>query len=245
MIKHHMIPLTAFVISALVWADPVTGDTTAISSYGPRDAHVYPVSAAAPLGQRIDHDVPFVVQAPGAAWDNPILADACEEASVLMAVAWARQQPMHSESAVADITAMATYEESRFGTYVDTSAADTFALLREYEGLTTIELRYDISVDDLRTALLDGSIVILPVDGTILANPHYRDGGPPRHMLVLRGFDDATGAFIANDPGTQLGDGVAYDMGRVAAALRDYPTGDHLPVLAQRTAAIIVRQERP
>lgn len=221
----------------MMWSDPGTGDRTGISSQVIPPAVLEQAAEAAP--RRVVLDVPFVPQAPGGAWDDPVLADGCEEASALMAVSWARQQPVDAGTVASSIYGAASYEQFRFGTHVDTSAADTAALIRDYLGHPNVSVRYDVGTAELRGALRRGSALVVPVDGTVLANPNYR-GAVPRHMIVLRGYDDDLGTFLVNDPGTAQGAGITYSVATVGAALRDYRTGEHLPVTERKTAMVEV-----
>ena len=47
-------------------------------------------------------------------------------------------------------------------------------------------------------------------------------------MLVIRGFDDADGSFIVNDPGTRRGNGLRYPQARLLDAIHDWNNGDVL-----------------
>jgi hypothetical protein len=59
-------------------------------------------------------------------------------------------------------------------------------------------------------------------------------------MLVIRGYDPATKEFITNDPGTRKGEGYRYPEQIIYAAWRDYPSGDHEPILNINKNMIVV-----
>jgi hypothetical protein len=186
--------------------------------------------------------VPFTSQAPSAKWSDDTFQNGCEEASLVMAAYWISGKALTKEVAEKEIVALSTYERKSLGHAVDTSAADTAELFSDYYDIGTAEVRYDIAAADIRTALADDAIVIVPTNGQRLGNPNFKRPGPLTHMLVVIGYDAAKQEFITNDPGTRLGKGYRYDEKVLLGAIRDYPTGKHLPIAEERTAMIIVRK---
>lgn len=176
--------------------------------------------------------VPFTSQAPGAQWGDPVFQNACEEASMIMAAAWAdagESLPPRGEIE-AEIRSVSELAEERFGKKsYDTSAEDTAALYREYFGTGAVSVLRDLTLDDLRNILREGNVVIAPMDGRRLGNPHYTPPGPEYHMLVIIGYDAGTGEFVTNDPGTRHGASYRYAEDVLFGAMADYPTGHHLP----------------
>jgi hypothetical protein len=82
-------------------------------------------------GEGALQSVPFTSQAPAAQWSNPRYQDGCEEASVYMALQWLKgdtRQSIPAGEAAEQITALSMKAESMFGTYVDSSTADTLKL---------------------------------------------------------------------------------------------------------------------
>lgn len=186
--------------------------------------------------------VPFTSQAPSAKWSDDTFQNGCEEASIAMAAYWISGKPLTNEVAEQEIVALSTFERKRLGHAVDTSAADTAELFRDYYGGALPEVRYDVSALDIRRALAEGAAVIVPTNGRKLDNPNFKAPGPLTHMLVVIGYDAATKEFITNDPGTRLGKGYRYSEKVLVGAIRDYPTGRHLPIVEERTAMIVVRK---
>lgn len=186
--------------------------------------------------------VPFTVQAPFGEWSDPLFQNGCEEASLVMAEHWLSGKLLSKEIAKQEIAALASYEKKGLGHSVDTSAEDTLKLFRDYYDIAAGEVRTDIELADIGEALAAGSIVIVPADGRKLQNPHFTQPGPPRHMLVVIGYDAKTREFIVNDPGTKHGVGYRYDEDILYGAILDYPTGDHLSIRMSRKAMVVVRK---
>ena len=184
--------------------------------------------------------VPFTVQAPFAEWSNPIFQDACEEASIVMAAAWVSGKSLTKESAKRDIQALAAYQKKLLGHSADTSIEDTEKLLQDFLGVTTTEVKRGVMVPDIKEAVVAEKIVIVPTDGRKLGNPNFKAPGPPRHMLVIIGYDDPKAEFITNDPGTRKGEGYRYDQTVLYEAILDYPTGKHAPVTSAEKVMLTV-----
>lgn len=186
-------------------------------------------------------DLPFTSQAPFGDWNDPRQQDGCEEAASLMAVYWARSQPLTPQSALDKILEIAQYQVDNYGSFVDTSAIDTQKrIIRGYFGFDNSQVVSIETVQGLITPLSQGKLVIVPTNGRLLGNPNFTAPGPERHNLVLRGYDPVKKEFITNDPGTRRGENYRYPQDILFNALRDYPTGDHLPITSFEKTAIIV-----
>ena len=193
--------------------------------------------------ESVIQEVPFTAQAPFGEWSDPRQQDGCEEAAVLMAMKWVKGEGLTPQQAKEEILKMADYEAVVYGSYVDTSAHDTAErLMEDYFGYSEARV---ISVGDSKVLvreLMDGNVLVVPSDGQLLGNPNYTRSGPERHMLVVIGYDVETGEFITNDPGTRLGKGYRYPERIVWNAMRDYPSGDHLPITKIEKRMIVVRK---
>ena len=186
--------------------------------------------------------VPFVVQAPHAQWDDPRYQDACEEASLVMAHAWIDgENHVSRNDAEERIEELFKHQEDFFGDAVDTSASDTARFFMEHYG-HDVTLKEDVSMDDLYAILAEGHIIIAPTNGKWLENPHFTNGGPERHMLVIIGFDEKNGEFITNDPGTRVGRGYKYKDSTLYNAIRDYQTGNKKDIEGISKTVFIVKK---
>ena len=189
----------------------------------------------------IVNDVPFTPQAPFAEWSDLRQQEGCEEASVLMAMHWIWGTEISADQAKEQILTMADRQEKYYGFFVDTSAQDTDQrLFKQYFGYEHTEVQYDIDPSDIRDELAKGNLVVVPVNGKSIQNPFFRNGGPQRHMIVVTGFDWTTGEFITNEPGTKRGRDYRYDYQTMRESLRDYPSGNYVPIPKDSPSAMII-----
>lgn len=174
--------------------------------------------------------VPFTVQAPLGQWQDPIYQDACEEASLAIARAWVQGETLTKEGVTEEIRKLALFEKKKFGQSVDTSIQDTAWLLENYYEVTTGLVERNVTIEDIKRALVSEKIVIVPTDGRKLKNPNFKPPGPTHHMLVITGYESEAKEFIVNDPGTRKGEGYRYPEDVLYEAILDYATGNHAPV---------------
>lgn len=214
----------------------VTEDEVAVET----SAEVKAVS----LDSSISHDVPFTPQAPRGQWADSRQQNACEEAAVLMAMAWVRGESVFDlASAEEKIIAITEFEKENYGHHHDVSAADTVVrIFKGYFDYNNVELKKNIGTGAIKEALAKGNLVIVPVAGRKLGNPYFTPPGPIEHMIVVIGYDADTKEFITNDPGTSRGKSFRYQENILAGALRDYPTGYHEPINSAQKNMIVVRK---
>lgn len=193
-----------------------------------------------PVVRSVQYTVPFTSQAPTGDWSQSAFQDGCEEASALMVWLAREGKALSSLEVKAKLLDMADFQSKRLGHGVDTDAADTEALLiEEYFSINDAEIVYDFSLEELKLALQAGPVIV-PTDGRALRNPNFTQPGPLQHMLVITGYDMATREFVTNDPGTRKGEGYRYPEQVLYDAIREYPTGQHLPIKTERKAMIVV-----
>lgn len=194
--------------------------------------------------ENILFDVTFTSQAPFGEWSDPRQQDACEEASALMAVKWARGESFTLEEAKEEILQISKYQTDNFGEYRDTSADDTLArIIHGYFGFKNAEVQKNITKKDIIAELEKGNLVVIPTDGQLLYNPNFTPPGPERHMLVIRGYDYDKKIFITNDPGTRQGKSYKYNEDILFTAIQNYPTGYHEPIDKVEKAMITISPE--
>lgn len=200
-------------------------------------------SAVAPQTQEkiLINNVPFTSQAPYGDWADMRQENACEEASALMAVRWAKGQSLTKEIALKEILGASDFILKKYGEYRDVSTQDTVDwIFKDYFAYDKITLVRDISTDDIIEELKKGNLVITPMDGQLLNNPNFKAPGPPRHMILIRGYNPTTKEFITNDPGTRNGELYRYTAKVLYGAIRDYPTGYHETIIKVEKNMIVV-----
>ena len=185
--------------------------------------------------------VPFTSQAPFGDWSDQRQQDGCEEASMLMAMKWANQESLSLSEAQTAILDISNFETDNYGSFRDTSAYDSVErIVKGYFDYNQVEAKYEISIEDIVSKLNQNKLVVVPTNGQVLDNPYFTSPGPDRHMLVIKGYDRNSEEFITNDPGTKRGEGFKYSFVNLYNAIRDYPTGDHLPIIGVSKAMIVI-----
>ncbi|MFA6422852.1 MAG: C39 family peptidase [Patescibacteria group bacterium] len=165
-------------------------------------------------------NVPFVVQAPNANWDE-LHEDACEEAALLTVNYYLNNQSViSSEVADRDILELVQFEKDNFnGLWKSTTAKETASVAEKKWGIKA-SLKYDITLDDIKNEIAKGNPVLLPTNGQKLQNPNYKQPGPVYHFLVAIGYNEKQ--IITNDPGTKRGKDYVYSNEILMNALGDW-----------------------
>lgn len=212
------------------------------------DSAPMPTDASAHTETRpVIHRTDFIAQAPLGNWNDPRQQDGCEEAAALMAMNWSIG-PVHltPEQSEEEIRQLSDWQETTYGTFQDTSAQDTAdRILSRHYNFKNFKIKRDVSTEDIKPALYAGNVVLVTVDGTKLGNPNFRSPGPARHMILVLGYDPASREFITHDPGTSHGAYWRYGEATLQSALRDYPSGNHLPVSDTRTSMVVIHPQFP
>jgi len=167
----------------------------------------------------LDYPVPFAPQAPYGVWDA-LHQEACEEASMIMAKAYFKNESLNSHLMEQEILNLIKWEKEN-GYQIDVSAAEVIKILGEYFSLKA-ELVSEVTVENIKSQLRAGKLIIVPAAGRKLGNPYFRQPGPIYHMLLIRGFDEAKGEFIVNDPGTKRGEAYRYSYQKLILAVADW-----------------------
>ncbi len=188
-------------------------------------------------------EVPFTSQAPFVNWNDARKQDGCEEAAVIMAMAWVNDEKLTPKIADEKINEISAFEKKMYGSFYDTNADDTAKrIFKEYFKYDNIEVEHNIDKENIKKELFKGNLVIVPVNGRKLGNPYYTPPGPVTHNLVVIGYDILKKEFITNDPGVGCGEKFRYGENILESALLDYPTGFHETVERKETAMIIIKK---
>lgn len=188
--------------------------------------------------------VVFTSQAPLAEWSDQRQADGCEEASALMAISWAKNRSAITKSAAKkEIIALSDWEKKKYGEYRDLSLEAIVSwIFKDYYKYSKVKIVKDPSLADLKAELKAGHILLLPLNGQALKNPHFKSPGPERHMILVYAYDPTKKEFIVNDPGTRYGAGYRYPEAVIFKAIRAYSTGYHVKIKNPVKAMIVVEK---
>jgi hypothetical protein len=174
--------------------------------------------ALTPKGS-VNWDVPFTPQAPLANWDA-LHEEACEEASVLMVLTFfAGEQIASPDDAELAIQHLVAANEA-LGFPVDDTAAQIVTLISHEAPNLHASVLKNPSVDQLKSVLDDGALIIVPAAGQQLGNPYFQQPGPKYHMLVIRGYTSTS--LITNDSGTRKGENYTYTFTTLNNATVDW-----------------------
>ena len=214
----------------------------------PLQEDIFPADIERPkeiLIEKIFQEVPFTSQAPTGNWKDLIFQNACEEVSLLMADKWATGKKFGtSKETEAEIRKLTKAEEKYFpkDSY-DLSATDIFVLAQKYFPGMRISLVEDVTTDDMKNALSEGDIVIVPANGRKLQNPNFTAPGPLYHTLLVRGYDPVADEFIVNDPGTRKGNGYRYASAILFNAMQNYATGHHGKLFPDEKSMLVIHKD--
>ncbi len=215
---------------------PIQNVSTSPAAITPNDSPALPApteppapadpipAPAIPAGfNGINLAVPFSAQAPYGDWSAPY-GEACEETSALLVDYFYKNKGLTPETAKQEILKIVDWENTTFGYYEHTTAEETSRLIRDYFGYNRVDVDYDISLEDIKTHIIAGRPVIVPLAGRAINNPFYRQPGPIYHMLVIKGITK-DGNFITNDVGTKRGYNYVYNADVLYNAIHDAPFG--------------------
>ncbi|MCX6797884.1 MAG: C39 family peptidase [Candidatus Falkowbacteria bacterium] len=185
---------------------------------------------------------PFTSQAPLAEWSDQRQQDGCEEASALMAMLWVKNKGAITKiNAKKEILAISNFEKKKYGEYRDVGLPDIIKwIFNFYYKYAKVRLVKDIKLADIKNELKAGRIVLLPMNGQALKNPHFKTPGPERHMILVYAYDEKKQEFITNDPGTRYGAAYRYPEKILYGAIRVYSTGYHKKIDKLSKKAMIV-----
>jgi len=171
-----------------------------------------------------DLDVPFTSQAPEGNWSEP-WQNACEETSILMVDSFYEGEELNREEEKQRILEILQTKREEIKVSQDESLATISELINSLDLNWTTTIKRNPTVGELIEELANNRPVILPVLATKLPNPFYE--GVDYHVIVLVGYDQETGTFKVNDPGTQFGEDLSYDYDTLMNAIHDLNTEDY------------------
>ncbi len=181
-------------------------------------------------------DVPFTSQAPSGDWSSPY-SEACEEAILVMLSHWKAGTSFSVTQVEDEIQSIVQWELANYGHHEDTAMAETANTASQYEGLK-VKVSRTVTINRLKQLVSEGKPVIVPVYGKALGNPHFLNGGPDYHVVLLVGYEGTD--FIVHDPGTRYGENYHYNVDIFYNAIHDLT--DPESNIANGEKAIVVVQ---
>jgi hypothetical protein len=185
----------------------------------------------------INLDVPFTSQAPTADWVQPF-QDACEEASLLMVDYYYQNQDLPDvEQVEVVLLDMIGWQQEMWEGHFNLTLDDLDDFVKTNTEYRT-EIVEDLTIEKIKSYLNRGLPLIVPADGTKLANPFFKNGGPDYHMLVIKGYTEDK--IITNDPGTSRGADFIYTYENMLYSIADWNKKESLATGPKR-ALILYR----
>lgn len=175
------------------------------------------------IPQQINLAVPFTSQAPEKIWSEP-WQDACEEAAVLMLDAYYKKYKLNILFSKDEILKMVKWEEETKEWERSIEIEKIQELVNYYTKTSKSKIIEDPTVEQIKQYIAAGTPVYVVADGKILPNPHFQNGGPVYHALIIRGYTETE--FITNDPGTQFGANFRYKYNDLMNSIRDWNGGE-------------------
>lgn len=176
-------------------------------------------SAAPAFAKNIE--VPFTSQAPYGYWGQP-WQDACEETVIVMVDNFYRNKNLDSRQvAKEEILKILNIKNKTFGWSLDEDANKIVKLINDFLPWEA-RMVNNPSLEQIKSEIDNNRPVILPAHGKYLYNPHFANGGPQYHTIVLSGYDDEKQEFITQEPGTKYGQNYRYSYDLIMKAMHDY-----------------------
>ena len=174
-----------------------------------------PTESNSPLARTIPNSfllsVPFTPQAPTANWDE-LHNEACEEAVAIMAYEYFSENTsttLDPKQVEARIGLLTDWQQQNLGYNLSITTEETANMIESVYKLKT-KIINNFTETDIKQAISEDKLVILPANGRLLNNPYFKSPGPIYHMLIITGYDEQ--GFITNDPGTKRGYNYRYSF---------------------------------
>ncbi|MFH1947443.1 MAG: C39 family peptidase [Candidatus Magasanikbacteria bacterium] len=183
--------------------------------------------------------VPFTSQAPYAYWGQP-WQDACEETAIVMIDNFYRGKTLETKAITKEeILKILNIKNKNFGTSLDENAEQITKLINDFLPWEA-RIVENPTLEQIKSEIDNSRPIIIPVHGKYLYNPHFRNGGPDYHVLVISGYDDETSEFITQEPGTRYGKNFRYKFDILLNAIHNFlpsletKNGHKLAIFTQR-----------
>lgn len=164
----------------------------------------------------------FYAQAPRWNWRAPF-EDYCEEASVILWVNCLNNEEVNIEKFESQLSEIDTWFTDKFWKSKDQTVKQMAQAIKE-----KYDLEYEIidnpSFKDIQTAINSWNLVVAPLAWKMLKNPHYKNGWPNFHALLVVGYKKDK--VITNDVWTRSWKNYEFKKDIFMNALHDYVSWD-------------------
>ncbi len=141
-------------------------------------------------------NVSFFSQAPYWNWNQPY-QDACEEASLLIWQYYIKWIKKTRDEYNKDLLAMVELEMEMLWYFESTTIMEMKQIINRRDPSITARIIEHPTIRDLEREISKNNMVIAPLYGKWLKNPHYALWGPEYHFLVIKWYTQDS--FITHD----------------------------------------------
>jgi uncharacterized protein YvpB len=138
--------------------------------------------------------------------------EACEEAVAIMAYEYFSENTsttLDPKQVEAQIGLLTDWQQQNLGYNLSITTEETANMIESVYKLKT-KIINNFTETDIKQAISQNQLVVLPANGRLLNNPYFKSPGPIYHMLLITGYDEQD--FITNDPGTKRGQNYRYSF---------------------------------
>ena len=163
---------------------------------------------------------PYYTQAPDGDRKLP-WSMLCSEANLVLAAYAVKGKTLSKEQFKKEMLAMIPLQEKAFGTYFSIPMHDLKSVYDTiYPDIGKTWILDNPSIDDIKSQLAQGHLVIAPTAGKLLGNPFFINGWPTFHTILIIWYDDTY--FYTNEVGMSNGENYRYTHDTVMYAMHDF-----------------------
>jgi len=163
-------------------------------------------------------NIAFFSQAPLWIRDQPY-QDACEEASLLIWQYYLKDKTKTKKEYNKDLLVMVELEMQLLGYFKSTTIMETKQVINKRDPTINARIIENPSINDLEKEISQNHIIIAPLYGKWLWNPHYALWWPDYHFLVIKWY--TRDQFITHDVWTLKWENRYYDKSLIMNNIHD------------------------
>lgn len=149
----------------------------------------------------------------------------CSEANLVLAAYAVQDKELSKQQFKEEMLAMIPIQEKSFGTYFSIPMRDLKGLYDTmYPQAGNARILENPSIDDMKSELAKGNLIIAPTAGKLLHNRFFVNGWPVFHTILIVWYDEKY--FYVNEVGMSNGKNFKYTHDTVMYAMHDFVKGD-------------------